>query len=325
MSSAIDGIGIGSGSQWASEVDTMCDYFVDRCENWDDFWPDTWEQQPYPGQKEDIQELFSQFASFVDVYEALSAVEIDRDLFEKAKDSLNKDDLDSLFHDIDLQVTDWEGDAAESFSEYLRGTAREDGSGRGSAGNEQRPGMENALANCRDRIIAMNYAMKAYRDAIKSFKKDVEKLVKESKDAIEAKDAAGHENAITAVTSVIAIGAAAVATGGSVLLATAAVGTALGTSVAANASYTLVGKDPFAIMISMQEAGKKVLDDAGDALLRVSRAFETELDYLSGIHLLDVQPKRPDVVTDDRYNPDEFNPGQVPGGISHDDLVKEPE
>lgn len=312
----------GVKSQWHGEVERMCQYFVDKCENWDNsYYPDTWEEQPYPGQKEEIEELFRRFGEFVDVYSVLSAVDLDRDILKAAAEALNKDDLDAAFHDVDRQVIEWEGDTAESFSEYLRGTV--DGGG-GSSG--QRPGMELALVKCRDRVTAANYSLKAYRDAVNGFKKDVEKLVKNAKDSIEEDAEAGVDNAISAVTAVVAVGAAAATAGSSLLAATAAVGSVLSSSVSASSGYELTGTDPFSIMMSMQESGEDILRDAQEALAQVARSFETVTDHLSGGHRLEVCPEQPGLVTDDRYDPAEFNPGRIPEkGISRDDLVKTPD
>ncbi|MCP2246630.1 hypothetical protein [Lentzea aerocolonigenes] len=298
---------------WASDMQKHADYFCkkfDEQEDW--FFPDHLEKNAsYPTAKEDIQLMFAKFARFVDVDVALEAVRQEISLLSLAADDIDQDFCEGVLNDIDLYLENWEGDAADGFRSYLRG----------------QPSIEGALARKRDIVRAAKYAMQAYEKSITAFRDDVLTLVDTGQKGVQAGEVREAKIMITLASAAVSIGVAAATAGtGAAFIATLAVGDALQTGAAGVNSTVLEASSTEEVIGELPWKGDDILETARRQMEKVRLGFRAVAESMAGAGVPEVNPPRPRIVTDDKFNPDDFHQdGRKPSGkISHDDLVKEP-
>lgn len=298
---------------WASDMQKHADYFCkkfDEQEDW--FFPDHLEKNAsYPTAKEDIQLFFAKCARFVDVEVALEAVRQEISLLSLAADDIDQDFCEGVLNDIDLYLENWEGDTADGFRSYLRG----------------QPSIEGALARKRDIVRAAKYAMQAYEKAIISFRDDVLSLVDAGHKGVEAGEIRDTKIMITLASAAVSIGVAAATAGtGAAFIATLAVGDALQTGAAGVNSTVLEASSTEEVIGTLPWKGEDILETGRRQMEKVRLGFRAVAESMAGSSVPEVNPPRPRLVTDDKFNPDDFHQdGRKPSGkISHDDLVKEP-
>jgi hypothetical protein len=295
---------------WASDMQKHADFFCkkfDEQEDW--YFPDHLEKNAsYPTAKEDIQRMFAEFARFIDVDAALVGVREEISLLGLAADDIDQDFCEGVLNDIDLYVENWEGDTADGFRSYLRG----------------QPSIEGALARKRDIVRAAKYAMQAYEKAITSFRDDVLSLVDAGQKGVQAGEIRDTKIMITLASAAVSIGVAAATAGtGAAFIATLAVGDALQTGAAgvnstvleASSTEEVIGTLPWNIL----ETGRRQME-------KVRMGFRAVAESMAGSSVPEVNPPRPRLITDDKFDPDDFHQGgrKPSDKISHDDLVKEP-
>ncbi|NGY57889.1 hypothetical protein G7043_02965 [Lentzea sp. NEAU-D13] len=298
---------------WAEDMQKHADYFCkkfDEQEDW--FFPDHLEKNAgYPTAKEDIQLIFAKFGRFIDVEVALEGVREEISLLSKAADDIDQDFCEGVLNDIDLYLENWEGDAADGFRSYLRG----------------QPSIEGALARKRDVVRAAKYAMQAYEKAITSFRDDVLSLVEAGYKGVEAGEIRDAKIMITLASAAVSIGVAAATAGtGAAFIATLAVGDALQTGAAGVNSTVLDASSTEEVIGTLPWQGEPILETGRRQMEKVRMGFRAVAESMAGSGVPEVNPPRPRIVTDDKFNPDDFRQdGRKPSGkISHDDLVKEP-
>ncbi|MFC3890634.1 hypothetical protein ACFOWZ_04055 [Lentzea rhizosphaerae] len=298
---------------WASDMQKHADYFCkkfDEQEDW--FFPDHLEKNAsYPTAKEDIQLLFTKFGRFIDVEVALEGVRQEISLLSRAADDIDQDFCEGVLNDIDLYLENWEGDAADGFRSYLRG----------------QPSIEGALARKRDVVRAAKYAMQAYEKAITSFRNDVLSLVETGQKGVQAGEVREAKIMISLASAAVSIGVAAASAGtGAAFIATLAVGDALQSGSAGVNATVLEASSVEEVVGELPGKGEHILETGRRQMEKIRLAFRAVAESMTGSSMPEVNPPRPRIITDDRFNPDDFHQdGRKPSGkISHDDLVKEP-
>jgi hypothetical protein len=290
-------------------ADYFCKKF-DEQEDW--FFPDHLEKNAsYPTAKEDIQLMFAKFARYVDVEVALEAVRQEISLLSLAADDIDQDFCEGVLNDIDLYLENWEGDAADGFRSYLRG----------------QPSIEGALARKRDIVRAAKYAMQAYEKSITAFRDDVLTLVETGQKGVQAGEVREAKIMITLASAAVSIGVAAATAGtGAAFIATLAVGDALQTGAAGINSTVLEASSTEEVIGELPWKGDDILETARRQMEKCRLGFRAVAESMAGAGVPEVNPPRPRIITDDKFNPDDFHQdGRKPSGkISHDDLVKEP-
>ncbi|GAA2821383.1 hypothetical protein [Saccharopolyspora taberi] len=214
--------------------------------------------------------------------------------------------------DVDLQ--EWEGDAAGNFKKHLID-------------------LELAIGACQDRIAAMYRAVAHYERALKAFRKDVLKAVNGTYAQFEEAEELQKKVALTVLGSVVATGAALVAVpvaSGALasVAAWSAVGSALTSGGIGVTNLTMGGASKGEAVENMVKIGDQLVEDAQEAAGRVGEALYRVTVLSTGKNLNEVRPQRPKIVTDEKFDPDEFRhedqPDEVTDRTSTDDLVQEP-
>lgn len=271
-----------------------------------------------------IREVFTEFASG-DLDSVTSII----NYLNGAAHALESD-ASSNFDGVRRGLVDWRGDAAEGFSDYL---------------NQ----MEDAVNNVLTIIDAARRSVVAYQELLTSLHNDVNELVEQTHDALDkvAEERADEGNRIglTIISSIVAVGAAALAVpsaGTSTALsfpALAAVGSALSSGAASVAVLKVGGSTEGAVIVDMLSQTQGILDEAREGRYRVEKALYEVTTFLTDakptdptVHdtdTADLLPKRPAIVTDDRFDQDQFRPDDQPEedrrGLRKDDLVAEPD
>jgi uncharacterized protein YukE len=219
---------------------------------------------------------------------------------------------------MDIYLEDWEGSASDNFREYL---------------NQ----LKDALDRKQDCIDAAKGAMQAYHDLITAMRTNVLDLVEQTQTALEQEDARAERSKLAILSAVVGVGAALLAlpsagTSLALVAASAGVGSALVAGGAGYASVQVGGQSKGEIISSMVTEGDKIIKDANEAWSRVENALFQVTTYLTNVkgqNLADVRPDRPRLITDDKFDPDDFHPdGQSAEdrkNVRKDDLVAEPE
>jgi hypothetical protein len=230
----------------------------------------------------------------------------------------------------------WEGKAAENFAHYL-------------------DEMDKALAMYQDRVAAAWLAIANYRRAIEGIRNDALDLVKAAYDKFDEIDQTKEKQKVTVLSSLVTagvslvgVGAAGVGTGG--LASVAAWGFVLDAFKSGAVGYGILqmgaGTKGEAVE-NVAEGAKKIVQDAEKAADTVKEALYAVTKSMTGVNLTGrgtedgpkvddprqreagMRPDRPDIVTDDKFDPNEFrHDDQPPDSIDRadrDDLVKEPE
>ncbi|MET9225004.1 hypothetical protein [Lentzea sp. NPDC003310] len=298
---------------WAGDMRQHADYFCTKFDEQDDwFFPDHLEENAsYPTAKEDIQRVFAELGQFIDVEVALAGVQQELSLLSKAADDIDQDFCEGVLNDIDLYLENWEGDAADGFRSYLRG----------------QPSIEGALARKRDVVRAAKYAMQAYEKAITSFRDDVLTLVDTGQKGVQAGEVREAKIMITLASAAVSIGAVAVTAGtGAAFIATLAVGDALQTGAAGVNSTVLEASSVEEVIGKLPQKAQDILETGRRQMEKVRLGFRAVGESMTGSSVPEVNPPRPRLVTDDRFDSGDFHQeGRKPSGrISDDDLVKEP-
>lgn len=271
-----------------------------------------------------IRDVFTEFASG-DLDSVTSII----NYLDGAAQAL-ENDASSNFDGVRRGLVDWRGDAAEGFSDYL---------------NQ----LEDAVDNVRTIIDAARRSVVAYQELLTSLHNDVNELVEQTHDALD-KVAQEREDedkrvGLTIISSIVAVGAAAasaaaaVPTAGVSLPALAAVGSALTSGVVGVAVLQVGGSTEGAVIVDMLSQTQGILDEAREGRYRVEKALYEVTTFLTDakptdptVHdtdTADLLPKRPAIVTDDKFDQNQFRPDDQPAGdrrgVSKEDLVAEPE
>ncbi|WP_158883226.1 hypothetical protein [Amycolatopsis anabasis] len=235
-------------------------------------------------------------------------------------------DIRENFHEhldgMDIYLEDWSGKASDNFREYV---------------NQ----LKDALVRKQDCIDATRRSMDAYRQLHTSFKSNVLDLVESTQAALEQvekdEEARSERMKLTIISAVVAVGAAALAvpTAGTSLGAAAAVagvGSALVGAGTSAASIQVGGTHKGEVICNLVDEGDKITKEAAEAAGRVEAAFfkvTTFLTNISGDNLKQVRPDRPKIITDPKFDPEDFHPDNQPKedrqNVRKDDLVNEPD
>jgi hypothetical protein len=297
---------------WAEDMKQQADYFVEKFRDQEDWLlPDHLEgNASWPHAEEDVRALFDDFARFADPKKALEGVSGQIQALRAAEKDVDRDFCDSALDGIELHLANWHGETAEGFRRYLRGPN----------------GIGDALAHKRDRIKATRYALQAYERTISRFYDDVMEFIRKAQKGVEEGELIDKKVTISLVSAAFSVGTAAATAGAGGLAITLAVGEALTAgSAGANQTY-LEGSSPEDIIGYMPSKGRPILDTARLNMEKVIAAFKVLPASLVDEKLPEVRPARPDLVTDDRFDPGGFHPDNNSGesGISREDVVKEP-
>ncbi|WP_020496594.1 hypothetical protein [Sciscionella marina] len=210
-------------------------------------------------------------------------------------------------------TVDWQGDTAEDFRHRL-------------------DDMNDAITRMHDCLDGTKRAMTGYRELQRKFRDGVLGFIESSHDQLDAVEQAQHEEAhkkrLNMISSVINIVGAADDED------PVGVVTAMVQGEISDKILDVSGPTKEEVFNSMVDEGNKILDDAVDSRYRIDRGLYTVLTYLTDIDkkktggVDQVRPKRPKLITDDSFDPDEFSPkGQSPkehGKVDRDDLVADP-
>ncbi|OZM72207.1 hypothetical protein CFN78_16945 [Amycolatopsis antarctica] len=302
---------------WAEDMSAFADYFVEKFDEGRDWYiPDHVEDQAnYPYAKDDVREMFDDLARFADVEEALAGAHDQATALGSAASAINPDLCESILAEMDLYLENWQGDSAANFRSHMSG------------GN----GMQLALANCWDRLRGAEYALKAYREVITRFRDDVLEFVSRTQDGVEQAQETEQKITMTLVSAAISVGTAAATAGASAAVATTvlSVGNALQGGATGMSTYMVGGGSKCKIIALMPWEGRAILETATMEMAKVTSAFQAVAAGISGEGLRELRPSRPDLVTDEAFDPDDFHregqPAEVSDRVSGRDLVREPD
>ncbi|TCP43867.1 hypothetical protein EV191_12021 [Tamaricihabitans halophyticus] len=296
---------------WSDDMDTHCATFQ---EVWSENWSDA-----IPIFMDDLEGEFNKVDSQLqDMFTAFKAG--DPEPAEQAVAALSgvksqiTEDMHQNLNGLDLYLEDWRGDAADNFRRYTYQ-------------------MKDALMRKQECVSAAEQAMLAYQQMMQSYRDAILGLIESSQAAMdkidEANEMASDKVKLSIIATVVAVGAAL--TAGAAAPVLAGVGAAL---VAGGTSYqilTMQAEKKGEVIVKMIEEGDKILAEVDDAKERVSKAFFAVTEYVTNVNeenLPDVRPERPDIVTDDKFDPDDFYHDDQPDGIADDmrtdGLVEEP-
>ncbi|WP_156365039.1 hypothetical protein [Sciscionella sediminilitoris] len=297
------------GGSWAEKMAYHRDTFLHELHegrSGDPLFPDP-DEEWVAWCDEKLRFLFDTFASG-DADEAVVIVEKLDQAVLRIKANVHKH-LDRAKSD----TVDWRGDTADDFRDRL-------------------DEMNDAINSLHDCIDGTKRAMTGYRDLQNKFQDGVLDYIESSHDQLDAVEQEQQEKAeeeqLNMISAVVDVGEAA--SSGDLL----GVGAAMAHAAIDDKTLNIGGSSKKDVFDSMVEEGNKILDDAVDSRYRIDRGLYTVLTYLTDIDkkktggVEQVRPKRPKLITDDSFDPDEFRPqGQPPkerGKVDRDDLVAAP-
>ncbi|WP_157357477.1 WXG100 family type VII secretion target [Amycolatopsis nigrescens] len=233
-------------------------------------------------------------------------------------------DIRENFHEhldgMDIYLEDWSGDASDNFREYL---------------NQ----MKDALNRKQDCLEAAKGAIQAYHDFSVAFRGNILDLVEQTQAALdqvkEEEEARSERKKLAILSACVTVGAALAAiptAGASMGAAMAAVGASLVAGGAGVQAISVGGNSRGEVIANMLEEGDKIVKDAIEAKGRVEQALfkvTTFVTDVKGSNLQQVRPDRPQLITDEKFDPEGFHPdGQSKEdrkGVGKGDLVAEPD
>jgi hypothetical protein len=223
-------------------------------------------------------------------------------------------------------LDDWTGEGADRFRQYMRD-------------------MESAVELKENCLLAAQETIDAYRALLEEYHRAIDELIRNTDAALadveQAEEDAQYQFAFGVAVAVVGIGAA-VASGGLALGAAAGALAAVG---AAELTAFIGGKEQGEVIVSMVDNGEIIIGDAEDAAARVRDACFQITTYLTTYngprhdndpygdnqttYLEEIRPDRPDLITDEEFDPEEFRPEDATDGdvsdMSRDDLVQNPQ
>lgn len=221
----------------------------------------------------------------------------------------------------------WAGETAERFDHYIRE-------------------MKSAVDHKKNCLQAAKETIRSYDALLEEYYRAINELIRNTDSALadvaEANEAVQWQFTFGVAVAAVAVVGAGVATGG--LAWGAAIG-ALTAGVATSSTAYIGGEEEGEVIVSMVEYGEEIIKDAEAAARNIRNACFEITTYLTTYNgsrpddepygdgrttdLEEIRPNRPDLITDEEFDREEFRPEDATGGdvadVSRDDLVQNPE
>ena len=237
------------------------------------------------------------------------AAAIHDDLVEAARlagDEVD-DGLDTLKGEL---AASWDGDTALWFGRWLGD-------------------MQGACNRMSDVALSARELMNAYQQLLQSYRSDILTLIDDVQTRLANAGSVSERRRLNMHGAIKQVGTSMLGAGS----ARGAVASAVGSLLAlahSDKALQVGGEEEGAIILSMLTEGEKINADADAAAQYIVDGLLELGTYVTDVtgRLREIRPGRPNLITDDGFDPNEFRHEEQPPGIadrvSRDDLVREP-
>lgn len=280
------------------------------------------EMVPKPGYEEIDARMVRMFLAFSSGrYEAAQAAYDDLD---EAANTVN-DPVHGHLGNLHNYISgNWHGPAANDFADRLGD-------------------MQQACENMNEVLASARMTMDAYKEMLVNCRDNITFLIEDTQTRLEVAAETEQKRHLNMIKTVIDIAkpggqmvdltrpGASPDPGKSLFGALFGVSTVLMQGELSDQMLALGAEYRAEVIYSMVTEGEKIVADAQEAARKIERGFYEMRSYVidsDKIEFDQISPDRPDIVTDDRFNPDSFydieQPEEAYDQVDRDDLVPEP-